>query len=409
MAEALQQRIAVLEKKVGSGGKSPLFAQLASFYIQEGRAQDALRVCDEGLAVFPHYTTGHLVKGKALLAMKMTAEAKREFEIVHDFLPANQTVSFILTNIKAEDRELLTAPAGDGLVFEPSTERRLVARKQPLDVSPAEANRLIGDEQVEAPAQEVVAPEPPPAPAVEEIPQPTNVFDAPISTAPATPTEVEDPFGLAGGTPGNETQGTAETPTGETESSVFGDFPSQPEQTFVGFAEAETSPSAGIFDFPPQIQEPGIAAPGEETLKAFSVRMRTELTGENSTSLEDYLNSPLVEAAPEPAPQQTAPPAPEPPPAVDQIETLTEKLQTAKKITPVINLATKATTTASEADTPASTGFVTPTLAEIYAKQGWFDDAIKAYRTLCITKPAEKERFEQRIAELEEQKKQQPK
>jgi cytochrome c-type biogenesis protein CcmH/NrfG len=50
-------------------------------------------------------------------------------------------------------------------------------------------------------------------------------------------------------------------------------------------------------------------------------------------------------------------------------------------------------------------GFVTPTLAEIYAKQGWFDDAIKAYRTLARSKPAEKERYEKRIAELEELKK----
>lgn len=404
MAEALQQRIAVLEKKVGSGGKSPLFAQLASFYIQEGRANDALRVCDEGLAVFPHYTTGHLVKGKALLALKMTAEAKREFEIVHNFLPANETVSFILTNIKAEDRESLTAPASDGLVFEPSTERRIVARKQPLDVSPAEANRLIGDE--EAPTQEVVAPEPSLAPVDQETPQPTNVFDALISTPPPTPTEVEDPFGLTGGTPGIETPGTAETPTVEAETSVLGGFPSQPEpeQTFVGFAETEASPAAGVFDFPSQPQEPSIAAPGEESFEAYSSRMRGDLVGENTMSLEDYLSSPLIEALPE-----SAPPVPEPTPAVDQIENLTEKLQTAKKITPVINLATKATTTASEADTPASTGFVTPTLAEIYAKQGWFDDAIKAYRTLCITKPAEKERFAQRIVELEEQKKQQPK
>jgi len=50
---------------------------------------------------------------------------------------------------------------------------------------------------------------------------------------------------------------------------------------------------------------------------------------------------------------------------------------------------------------------VTPTLAEIYAKQGWYDDAIKAYRALAVSKPAEKEKFESRIKELEELKKQQ--
>lgn len=407
MADPLQQRIAVLEKKVGSGAKSPLFAQLASLYIQDGRPKDALRVCDEGLAVFPHYTTGHLVKGKALLALKMTAQARKEFEIVHDFLPANQTVSFILTNIKAEDRESLTGTARDGLVFQPSTERKGIPVNQPQIFSPAEANQLLDDKKAVTRTPEVVAPEPPPA---EIAAQPSDVSETVIASPSPTPSEVEDPFGMLGAIADDETPGAAETPAGETESPVFGDFPSQPEpkQVSIGFEESPASPAASVFDFPSQPQEPSIVAPGEESFEAFSTRMRTELTGENTTSLEDYLGSPLVEGVPESAPPEPAPPVSEPTPAVDQIEDLAEKLQTAKKITPVINLATKATITASEEDTPASTGFVTPTLAEIYAKQGWFDDAIKAYRTLCITKPAEKERFEQRIVELEEQKKQQP-
>jgi hypothetical protein len=121
--------------------------------------------------------------------------------------------------------------------------------------------------------------------------------------------------------------------------------------------------------------------------------MRGELTGENSISLDEFLNS-------KPAP---IPEVPEP--ASPTIEELADKLQTAKKITPVINFASKNTTTASETDTPASTGFVTPTLAEIYAKQGWFDDAIKAYKTLANNKPADREKFLARVAELEEQKK----
>jgi hypothetical protein len=337
----------------------------------------------------------------------MTAQARQEFEIVHDFLPANQTVSFILTNIKVEDRESLAGSASDGLVFEPSTERKVIPPNQPQIFSPAEANQLLGDKKAETRTPEAVAPEPPPG---EITPQPSNVFDALIAAPPPTPSEVEDPFGLLGATADGETPRTAETPAGETESSVFGDFPSQPEpkQVFIGFEESTASPAASVFDFPSQPQEPSIVAPGEESFEAFSTRMRTELTGENTTSLEDYLGSPLVEGVPESAPPEPTPPVSEPTPAVDQIEDLAEKLQTVKKITPVINLATKATITASEEDTAASTGFVTPTLAEIYAKQGWFDDAIKAYRTLCITKPAEKERFERRIAELEEQKTQQP-
>jgi protein tyrosine/serine phosphatase len=112
---------------------------------------------------------------------------------------------------------------------------------------------------------------------------------------------------------------------------------------------------------------------------------------EDTQTLEEYLSS---------GPAGT-------PPNEGRIEEIAEKLKTQKKITPVINFAEKAPRPASESDTPASTGFVTPTLAEIYVKQGWYDDAIKAYRTLAANKPAERQRFDQRIAEIEEMKKQQ--
>jgi hypothetical protein len=45
---------------------------------------------------------------------------------------------------------------------------------------------------------------------------------------------------------------------------------------------------------------------------------------------------------------------------------------------------------------------VTPTLAEIYASQGAYREAIRTYLLLARRKPAEKKQFEQRIRELEE-------
>jgi tetratricopeptide (TPR) repeat protein len=45
---------------------------------------------------------------------------------------------------------------------------------------------------------------------------------------------------------------------------------------------------------------------------------------------------------------------------------------------------------------------VTPTLAEIYAAQGAYREAIQTYAQLVDRRPGEKERFEQRIRELEE-------
>ena len=52
---------------------------------------------------------------------------------------------------------------------------------------------------------------------------------------------------------------------------------------------------------------------------------------------------------------------------------------------------------------PASPArFVTATLAEIYASQGEYDEAIEAYRTLAAQRPGSAERYQKRLTELEE-------
>lgn len=57
----------------------------------------------------------------------------------------------------------------------------------------------------------------------------------------------------------------------------------------------------------------------------------------------------------------------------------------------------------SEPDIPPPSGrLVTATLAEIYASQGEFDEAIEAYRTLVAQRPGSAERYQKRLAELEE-------
>jgi tetratricopeptide (TPR) repeat protein len=372
MAEIPKQKIAALEKKVGGGGKSPLFAQLAGYYVQAGRAQEALQLCDAGLAAFPHYTTGHFLKGKALLALKMNAEARREFEIVHEFLPANETVAFILSNIQPGEGESLTIPSA-----EPAAAQPPIAPTPEPEVAPPAAVEQVGTQ--EEVATETIAPATPEEPSAFALPAEPGVTETTAFETAAAPVAAEDPFGLVSGSRG-ETAPPAAPAVGEETVNPFEGFPGQPES-----AVSEVAP-----------------APGEaegETFESYAARMQGELEGENSMTLEQFLNPP----------QEQPPAAPEEPPAApsDTIENLAEKLQTAKKITPVIDFSTKATIPTSEEDTPASTGFVTPTLAEIYAKQGWYDDAIKAYRMLVITKPAERERFEKRIVELEELKKQQ--
>ncbi|MGH2568788.1 MAG: hypothetical protein ACRDGA_10635 [Bacteroidota bacterium] len=309
MADTTHEQIEALEKRLKKQPRSPLFAQLAGYYLGSGRTDDALRVCDEGLAHHPFYTTGHLIKGKALMALKMTAEAHREFALVHDLLPSSETVARLFSETSDTETELA----------EPTTLSEAPPSVLPIDHAP----------EPTASVMETNAPEP-------------SSFAEPVATT-------EDVFGA--GAPA------AEEPS--------------------PFSEVER-PTA----------EPAMAAPtAEETFEDFSARLKQELAGtENTLSLDEYLSGNIS------APQ------------TNQIEELAEKLQNAKPMTPVIDLSLR---TSEGGGAGMSSGFVTPTLAEIYVKQGWFDDAIRAYKTLATTKPEEKENYEKRIAEIEEMKKQQ--
>ncbi len=407
MPDSMEQRIRSLEQYLASQPRSPLFAQLAGYYLQQGKANDALRVCDQGLAHYPLYSTAHLVKGKALLELKMIAEARREFELVHELLPTNETVTRLLAETNAGTEIALTAtppPASESAPPTAGTEVRVVGFKRPSPpetVAPPEPSPTPVVEQL-APSFEAApsatVEELPPTPAIEEktveqqpaadafagtaeVTQPPSeivpseeavsspILEEPVSQEPVLASTTEDPFGLAG-TSIVEQPTTVEPSTSEVVA---------PPSSDQAFAEVPPAPA----EVP--------AASGEGSFEQYAARKRAEWAGtENTMKLDAYVSAPLAEASP-----------------TSEIEDLAQKLQTAKKITPVINLTEKAASPTHEQGTAAGSGFVTPTLAEIYAKQGWYDDAIRAFKTLAGTRPTEREKYEKRIQELEELKKQQ--
>jgi tetratricopeptide (TPR) repeat protein len=411
MIDTAQQNITALEKKVGPDAKSPLFAQLAHFYLEASRAQDALRICDAGLANFPFYTTGHLIKGKALVALHMQSEARREFEFVLDFLPDNETIINLLAQIPPTAEESLTIPP----------------QEEPLELIPQEpaALPMAEYEYPDSNSQEIQSSREPSfgfgeieqpvleqQPAQEQQPEPAqstpsatqNFFEEITQPHPDIPTEDAGSFGLD--VPTVETPATYET-------SPFSEFNFPQPEPLIYSTTPSTEQSRG-FEFTPSASDINLSLPStiseEETFEQYASRRTKELSGENTVSLEDYLSNKTPTKTQEftlpktdSMPQEFVLPSSDSIPAgvQNKIEELTNKLQSAGKITPVINFAQKETPTASEQDTSTGMGFVTPTLAEIYAKQGWFDDAIKAYRSLARNKPAEKERYEKRIAELE--------
>jgi tetratricopeptide (TPR) repeat protein len=392
-----QQEIATLEKKVGVQARSPLFAMLAEQYLSAGKSQEALKLCDSGLANFPFFTTGHLIKGKSLVALKMLAEARREFEFVLDFLPGNSAVTALLASIPRSSNESLTAET-------PAPRPSATPR---MNVSPAPVEQHI----IETPP--LLSPQPD-----------AELDNFGMPAAPSAPPESDFGYGISAPTAESNTQfGLPESAPVQanpfdsmsqfTEIPAAAPSPALPAEDPFGFAGAnsfEPPQSAPSFDIPSDslgISQPPQAGPASlplsqeesSSFEIYAARKKTELTGVNTLSFEDFKKS---------APQAFPSAAFETPAAdfsQDNISDFAEKLQNVPRITPVINFAEKDTPALSPEDSTSSMGFVTPTLAEIYAKQGWYDDAIKAYKTLAQSKPAEREKYEKRVAEIEEIKK----
>jgi len=474
MADPVQERITALEQRLSKEPQSPLFARLAALYLQSGRAQDALKLCDDGLANFPFYATAHLVKGKALASLNMLAEAKHEYEVVREFLPTNATVAKLHSSIElpppevhveppAEEKAVtppvvVAAPPPPAPVEEPVLEESaaaVVEEAPPASVVEEVAPAQVEEAQPQQPpveeAQVVVEPEPapsvdegfgfgetPPAPPEPESPSagdklgleyqsdrqviaPQDDFGAPVET-PSPSSVEENPFGeqppaaqelvqeevtpepiqeeaapepVVETAPEPSASGTAENPEWLEAFSQLqqagGEVPVA-EQPAAATPAEEENPFAM---FETEQAQPQAAPTEGEPYEDFSARMRMELFGtEETMSLEEYLG-------------QTAATEPSPAPA-DEIGDLAEKLKSSPKITPpVINFSEKTPRSAGDGTAPDGSGIITPTLAEIYVKQGWYDDAIKAYKVLGTNKPAEKSKYDQRIAEIEEMKKMQ--
>ena len=69
--------IEFLEKKVAANSASPLFARLASLYLDRDRVQSALILCENGIARYPEYATAHLLWAKCLVRLERFEEAKQ--------------------------------------------------------------------------------------------------------------------------------------------------------------------------------------------------------------------------------------------------------------------------------------------------------------------------------------------
>jgi tetratricopeptide (TPR) repeat protein len=75
------------EERLAREPASLAFAQLADLYRKAGRTRDAVALCRDGLARYPHYTTARLILAKALVADEQLAPALVELNAILDLSP----------------------------------------------------------------------------------------------------------------------------------------------------------------------------------------------------------------------------------------------------------------------------------------------------------------------------------
>jgi tetratricopeptide (TPR) repeat protein len=75
------------EERLARDPTSLAFAQLADLYRKAGRTREAVALCRDGLARYPHYTTARLILAKALTADGQLAAALVELNAILEMSP----------------------------------------------------------------------------------------------------------------------------------------------------------------------------------------------------------------------------------------------------------------------------------------------------------------------------------
>jgi tetratricopeptide (TPR) repeat protein len=106
-------RIEDLRRRVHEDPASIAFAQLAEEYRRAGDCEEAIKVCEAGLALHPAYLSARVTLGRALFELGRYEEARAEFLRVLDAAPDNQTAFGTLAEIDRRTHRATFGLRGD--------------------------------------------------------------------------------------------------------------------------------------------------------------------------------------------------------------------------------------------------------------------------------------------------------
>jgi tetratricopeptide (TPR) repeat protein len=101
---SVNPRIEELRRRIQKDPASIAFAQLAEEHRRAGQFEDAVNVCQAGLAQHPAYLSARITLGRALLEMGRYDEAASEFEYVLKAAPDNLSATRELADIEQRRR-----------------------------------------------------------------------------------------------------------------------------------------------------------------------------------------------------------------------------------------------------------------------------------------------------------------
>lgn len=401
--------IEFLAMKMSENPQSMLFARLADLYLVKEQAVEAMKLLEEGIPLFPNYYAAYIVLGKAHLVFKEYSRAHSAFTKALELSPFNQTAAQLLMTVPNKPDE--STRTTDANYFAPSVAAAPSIEESILSASVPEAEPLpvISEPAYESAAQPAFE-----MPSVDEIgftqnPEETFVPAAvePVMETPySTPVQTEYQSS-------DEAFPSYDEYFAQNQQRINTDAPIRLDDYLSGDIP-EVTTAAPVIDEMPQHEfvNESYVEPDPFTSETPSVEKEQEVLTEpqfeskQESAAETHYDPEPVFSSPEQAQlfaEMTGMNEAEASSSATDLDSLTEKLQSAEKIVPEENYQPKTPVPQESSDDQAyETDAVTPTLAEIYASQGEFRAAIQAYEILMFSQPAKGGEFQQRIRELQQ-------
>ena len=408
---AYTSEIEKLEARYRENPKGRNFAPLADAYRKAGLIDNAIELCQAGLALHPDYVSGHIVHGRCLVDKKDDAGAEAVFRKVLDLDPENILALKVLAEVAERNNHydhaiewlnrLLLADPMNGEAAEGLSRVRGKAATQPI-TPPTPPAPSTPPAPVEEPVATLVVP-----PLVETSLQ---VEHEAVEFEPGAPgvdygaaqralgiENVDGPFDPSAADAPTASMARPDFVLERTSESSPDSSVSPPEPPFavVDFnpADAEPSLADGLelveepsVDPDPSVQVEGLARTQYEGSGMFKVDGGADATPfeERPTSpvadlpliLPEELDLPPVPAAPAASAART--PAPPPPP---------------------LGMQDDDDGAADQAALSQAEPVLTETMAELYLRQGHREDALRVYQALAEQRPHDA-RLRDKVAEL---------